>query len=85
MVVVVFMPIFESSRKVQLFGTSLAMTLPAFFVKANEVEKGSVVKVLYDLDGTLVVSLVENPESVKKSIINIIEKLEEMIKDNDAA
>ena len=79
----VFMPIFESSRKVQLFGTSLAMTLPAFFVKANEVEKGSVVKVLYDLDGTLVVSLVENPESVKKSIINIIEKLEEMIKNSD--
>ena len=83
MVVVVFMPIFESSRKVQSFGTSLALTLPALFVKANEVEKGSVLKVLYDLDGTIVVSLVENPESVIKSIINIIEKVEEMVKNSD--
>ena len=80
--VVVFMPIFESSRKVQVFGTSLAMTLPAFFVKANEIKKGSVLKVLYDLDGTLIVSLIENPESVKKSITSIIEKLEEITKNS---
>ena len=81
--VVVFMPIFESSRKVQVFGTSLAMTLPAFFVKANEIKKGSVLKVLYDLDGTLIVSLIENPESVKKSITSIIEKLEEITKNSN--
>jgi hypothetical protein len=34
------MPVFESSRKVQVFGSSLALTLPAMFVKVNEIEKG---------------------------------------------
>jgi len=50
------MPVFESSRKVQVFGSSLAMTLPSLFVKANEVEKGSVSQVYYDLDGVLIAS-----------------------------
>ena len=35
------MPVFESERKVQAFGSSLAFTLPALFVKANEIKKGS--------------------------------------------
>jgi hypothetical protein len=32
---------------VQVFGDSLVLTLPAFFVKANEVERGAVMKVYY--------------------------------------
>lgn len=69
------MPIFESSRKVQLFGSSLAMTLPALFVKANEVEKGSVGTVYYSLDGVLVVSVVDVP-SAREGLKKIIDKLE---------
>ena len=75
------MPVFESSRKVQVFGSSLAMTLPAMFVKANEIKKGSVMNVYYGLDGVLVIYWVENEENLNKSLRNIIEKLEEKIKD----
>ncbi|MFX0209899.1 MAG: hypothetical protein ACFFDT_28220 [Candidatus Hodarchaeota archaeon] len=69
------MPVFESSRKVQVFGSSLAMTLPAMFVKANEVEKGSLGKVYYGLEGVLVVSLVDEPKTWE-SLKEIVEKLE---------
>ena len=73
------MPMFESSRKIQVFGSSLAMTLPAMFVKANEIKKGSVLKVYYGLDGVLVISGVEKEENLFKILRNIIEKLEEKI------
>jgi antitoxin component of MazEF toxin-antitoxin module len=68
------MPVFESSRKVQVFGSSLALTLPALFVKANEVEKGSVGKVYYGLDGVLVVSLVDDPKA-REGLMEILDKL----------
>jgi antitoxin component of MazEF toxin-antitoxin module len=68
------MPVFESSRKVQVFGSSLALTLPALFVKANEVEKGSVGKVYYGLDGVLVVCLVDDLKA-REGLMEIIDKL----------
>ena len=71
------MPVFESSRKVQVFGSSLAMTLPAFFVKANEIEKGSLVNVLYGLDGVLVLFNCEDPEKLRGCILDILDRLEE--------
>ena len=74
------MPVFESSRKVQVFGASLAMTLPALFVKANEVEKGSVLSVMYGLDGVLVASGVDTPEALMERLVEIIEKLDEDLK-----
>ena len=75
-----FMPVFESSRKVQVSGSSLAMTLPALFVKANEIEKGSVLNVLYGLDGVLVLFQCEDIESIREHLIEIIEKIEEKVK-----
>jgi len=78
------MPVFESSRKVQVFGSSLALTLPAFFVKANEVEKGSIMKVLYGLDRVLVVSTEGDPEVIMKCLITIMDKLEDRIKNPGA-
>ena len=75
-----FMPVFESSRKVQAFGSSLAMTLPALFVKANEVEKGSVLRVYYGLDGVLVASWVDGPEALRERLVEIMEKLDENVK-----
>ena len=77
------MPVFESERKVQVFGSSLAVTLPAMFVKACEIEKGSVMNVVYGLNGILVVSLVAEPESLMKRLLEIIVRLEEMIEDQD--
>ena len=71
------MPVFESSRKVQLFGSSLALTLPAMFVKANEVEKGSIMKVLYGLEGVLVISRHKDPGEIMDHLVPILEKLEE--------
>jgi len=71
------MPVFKSSRKVQAFGSSLAMTLPALFVKANEVEKGSMTNVYYGFNGVLVTSMVDEPEVIRKCLEEIMEKLEE--------
>ena len=71
------MPVFESSRKVQVFGSSLAMTLPALFVKANEIEKGSILKVLFGLDGVLVLFNSEDPEKLRGCILDILDRLEE--------
>ena len=70
------MPVFESSRKVQLFGSSLALTLPSLFVKANEVEKGSVMKVYYGLEGVLVACDFDEPDVLRKCLVEIIDKLE---------
>ena len=69
------MPVFESTRKIQVTGSSLSMTLPALFVKANEIEKGSTVNVLYDLNGILVIS---NDDKIlsKEGLVNILEELE---------
>jgi len=70
------MPVFESSRKVQVFGSSLALTLPALFVKANEVEKGSLGKVYYGLEGVLVVCLVDDLKA-REGLTEIIDRLNE--------
>ena len=74
------MPVFESSRKVQVFGSSLAMTLPAMFVKANEIEKGSILDVLYGLDGVLVLFNCEDHEKLRGCLVDILQRLEEKIK-----
>lgn len=76
-----FMPVFESSRKVQVSGSSLALTLPAMFVKASEIEKGSVMNVLYGLDGVLIISLGEDQQTLE-GLMKILEKLEKKIKDH---
>ena len=77
------MPVFESSRKVQVSGSSLALTLPAMFVKACEIEKGSVINVLYGLDGVLVLFQCEDIGSIREYLIEIIEKIEEKVKSNN--
>ena len=73
------MPVFKSSRKVQTSGSSLAMTLPAMFVKANEIEKGSLINVYYNLNGVLVISNCDDPQSTRKCLIEIAKKLEEKV------
>ena len=70
------MPVFKSSRKVQTFGSSLAMTLPAMFVKANEIEKGSVVEVHYNLNGVLVISNCDDLNNTRKCLKEIEKQLD---------
>ena len=69
------MPVFESSRKVQVFGSSLAMTLPAMFVKACEIRKGSRLDVFYGLDGVLVLSRGGDVQLVIDTLEKIIDDL----------
>ena len=61
-------------------GSSLAMTLPAMFVKANEVEKGSVMSVIYSFEGVLVLSMFEDYEVIKDCLKDILVNLEDRIK-----
>jgi len=72
------MPVFESSRKVLVSGSSLAMTLPSLFVKASEIEKGAVINVLYGLDGVLVMSQREDRQTIE-GLVKILERLEEKV------
>lgn len=73
------MPVFESSRKVLVSGSSLALTLPAMFVKASEIEKGSVMSVLYGLDGVLIMFQSEDHKTID-GLMKILEELEEKVK-----
>ena len=74
------MPVFESSRKVQAFGSSLALTLPALFVKANEIKKGSVMKVIYGLEGVLIASQVEDDSTLMECLWKILDNLNILMK-----
>ncbi len=79
------LPVFESSRKVQIFGSSLALTLPAMFVKACEIEKGSIVNVLYDLDGVLVLSNCSKVAVVIECLNDIITEMNDVNENVDVA
>ena len=76
------MPVFRSSRKVQVFGSSLALTLPALFVKANEVKKGSVVNVLFDFDGVLVMYNCSDVNRLKECLLEIKNNIEKDVNTN---
>jgi molybdopterin biosynthesis enzyme MoaB len=58
------------------------------FVKASEIEKGSVMGILYSLEGVMVVSLAEDPEAIKQCLKAIMDKLDNKISEqsqNDRA
>ncbi|MHA2236948.1 MAG: hypothetical protein ACXACP_05675 [Candidatus Hodarchaeales archaeon] len=70
------MPYFRSKRKVQGFGTSLAITLPALFVKGNEIEKGCDANTFFSFDGILIASWLDDKENLKKVLKEILNELE---------
>ena len=79
------MPVFNSSRKVQVFGSSLAMTLPAMFAKACEIEKGASLNIYYDLDGVLVVTRCMDSKKLKDCLVTILQDImrsREKVEDN---
>jgi len=55
----------------------MAMTLPSIFVKVNEVKKGSVCNVYYGLEGVLVISVINDAETLREGLMEIIEKIDE--------
>lgn len=69
------MPVFESKRKVQETGSSLAITLPVLYVRANDVKKGSKMKVVYDFDGVLVISNDHDPGNIVKLVSGIVDEV----------
>lgn len=71
------MPVFESSRKVQSFGSSLALTLPVMFTKIHEIEKGSNLKLFFGLDGLIILSKHDDLDEVKRCMENILQALTE--------
>ena len=70
------MPLFKTSRKVQMFGTSLALTIPALYVKINGIQKGDRLKVFYDLSGILILRESEDQKELKECLLNFLESLE---------
>ncbi|MHA2052070.1 MAG: hypothetical protein ACXACP_00855 [Candidatus Hodarchaeales archaeon] len=77
------MPYFSSKRKVQEFGTSLAITLPALFVKGNEIRKGCDANTFFGFDGVLIASWFEDHEKLKKTLNYIIEELDKRKSQNE--
>ena len=71
------MPVFKSSRKVQCFGSSLAVTIPALFVKACEIEKGLEMEMLFGLDGVLVLSGRMAMDELRDRLLLIVDKINE--------
>ena len=67
--------VFRSSRKVHVSGSSLALTLPATYARANEIEKGAVLQVLYGFDGVLVISN-NGDEEIVDALRSMLDKLE---------
>lgn len=71
------MPVFESDRKIQKVGSSLAITIPAMFAKANEVEKGDELQIYYNLSGVFIASRFNDSKKLIKIISGIINGIEE--------
>jgi len=72
------MPVFKCERKVQRFGSSYAITIPALYVKLNEVRKGSLLNIIYNTDNVMIVSKVR-PEKVLPHLEKLIRDIEEKI------
>ena len=76
------MPVFESSRKIQVFGSSLAMTLPALFVKGNEIQKGSTLYTYFNLNGLIVVSTCDDRNTIRDCLLTILKKLDDKLQES---
>jgi hypothetical protein len=70
------MPVFESKRKVQTFGSSYAMTLPMLFVKGNEIKKGLECNIIFGFNGVLLVSVTQDPRKITAGLEEISKKIE---------
>ena len=76
-------PFFDSKRKVQAFGTSLAITLPALFVKGNEIRKGCNANTFFGFDGVLIAAWFDDHNKLKKTLNELIEELDKRNSQNE--
>ncbi len=74
---------FYSKRKVQKFGTSLAITLPALFVKGNEIRKGCDANIFFGFDGVLIATWFEDHDKLKKTLNDMVEELDKQKSQNE--
>lgn len=72
------MTLHYSSRKIQEFGTSLALTIPSLYAKVRSVRKGETVHVIYCLDGVVIVSDLKDLNKLKTTLQEMILSLETM-------
>jgi hypothetical protein len=77
------MPFFHSKRKVLKFGTSLAITLPALFVKGNEIRKGCAANTFFGFDGVLISTWIDDYDKLIKTLNEIIEELDKRKSQNE--
>lgn len=75
------MPLFKSSRKVQAFGSSLALTIPAMYARINEIRKGNKIRIFYDLDGTMIMANCRNEKELKACILKFLQTLDDSLSD----
>ena len=71
------MVLYNSSRKIQEFGSSYALTIPSLFKKVRDLKKGNKLRVLCCLDGVLIVSDIDNLKEINKVLKKIINNIEE--------
>jgi len=76
------MPVFESSRIIQVFGSSLAMTLPALYVRGNEIKKGSTLFTYFSLNGLIVVSNCDDCNTIRDCLLTILKKLDDKLQES---
>jgi antitoxin component of MazEF toxin-antitoxin module len=71
------MVLYSSSRKIQEFGSSHALTIPSLFIKVRDLKKGNELRVLCCLDGVLIVSDIDNLNNMNKVLKKMINNIEE--------
>ena len=73
------MAVYYSCRKIQEFGTSLALTIPSLFAKVRSVRKGEKVHVIYCLDGVVIVSDIKDVNKLISTLQNMIISMEKIV------
>jgi len=71
------MVLYNSSRKIQEFGSSYALTIPSLFIKVRDLKKGNKLRVLCCLEGVLIVSDIDNLKDINKVLKKMINNIEE--------
>lgn len=64
-------------------GSSLGMTIPAFFAKYNQIRKGSELKTLYSQDGFMIICSEGNSEETIQRLREVMKELVDKERDKE--
>ena len=59
-----------------MFGSSLALTIPAMYAKINDIDKGKRLNLFYDLNGTLILVNCDSEAELVEKLISFLKTLE---------